>query len=419
MSTPSLSLDLGATLARLPRIFLVSPEDPKALAVGKRVLQVLLVLGVVGLGAFLVAFAKGHHVMGTSSEVPWGVLIATYVFFVAFTTGLCLVASLGHVFHFALFEPLAKRALLLALVTLVVGFAVIGSELEHPVVLMKMVVLSPNPRSPIWWMGTLYGMYAFIIAAELFFLIKEDHGKARIFGIVGLVAAVAAHSNLGAVFALNHARPFWYGPFFPIFFMAWALLCGAAALILMVYATDWVTHDRRVREENEPLLNALGKLLALFVFTILFLNAWKMIADLYGDQASASVIAWARLTGPLFFSFWFFEVFLGIVVPLSLLLGRNRAHPPTIAFAALQTVLAAFVMRYNFVVAGQMHSLKPLVGTLGENIHYSPPFKGSVAGFLSYTPSIVEVLIVVGAMAGAVVLFVAALRLLEPKRKEA
>ena len=284
---------------------------------------------------------------------------------------------------------------------------------------MEMVIVSPNPSSPIWWMGTLYGMYMFIIAFELFFLIKEDQRRARVAGIVGLVAAVAAHTNLGAVFALSHARPFWAGPFFPLFFIAWALLCGAALLILLVWGTDYLTNARQVREESKPVLVALGKLLALFVGVVLVLNVWKFIADLYGGHGGEAVIASARLTGPLFFSFWFFEVFLGIVVPLALLLGPRRERPGTIAVAALLPMIAAFVMRYNFVVAGQMLSLKPVVGHLGEIIRYGPPFKGNPAGFLSYTPSIVEALIVAGALAAAIVIFVATLRLLEPKRKEA
>ena len=153
--------------------------------------------------------------MGTTSEVSWGVLIATYVFFVAITSGLCLVSSLGHVFGFKVFEPIAKKALFLAFVTLIVGFSVIATELERPFLLLKLAILSPNPTAPIWWMGALYGTYTVIIAAELFFLMREDHPKARVVGIIGVVAAFAAHSNLGAVFGLSHARPFWFGPLRP------------------------------------------------------------------------------------------------------------------------------------------------------------------------------------------------------------
>ncbi len=414
----SQTLDLRAALSQVPKLFLVTDGDPKHTARGKLLLRGLLAVALAGLVSGIIAFLYGHHVMGTNSEIPWGVLIASYTFFVANTSGLCLVGSLGHVFGYKLFEPVAKKALLLALINLLLGFAVIGSELERPLLLLKMVLLSPNPTSPIWWMGTLYGLYLFVILFELYFLLREDHRRAKVAGIVGVIAAVAAHTNLGAVFGLSHARAFWAGPFFPIFFLAWALACGAALLALMVYFQDYFSRaDKQVREEHKPLLAALGQLLALFLSIVAVLAAWKLISDVYADHRGLAVIGWARMTGPLFFSVWIFEIFLGLVIPLALLLGPKRNQPRTIAMAAALPMLGVFVMRYNFVYAGQMLSLKPIVGHLGEVITYGPPFKGNPAGFLSYTPSIVEALIVAGAVAGVILLYVAGTKLLEPAKE--
>jgi Ni/Fe-hydrogenase subunit HybB-like protein len=389
-------------------------EAPHQLA-GKRLLRVLAVVAAAGVAAGAVAWTGGHHVLGTTAEVPWGLLIATYVFFVVSSTGLCLVSSLGHVFGVKLFEPLAQRAILLALVTLVVGFAVMSAELEHPVLLLEWVLLSPNPASPIWWMGTLYGLYMIFIGAELLFLLRRDHRRARVAGILGLVAAVSAHSNLGAVFGLSHARPYWYGPFLPIYFIASALVCGAALLVLVVWLEDWFTNDRKLRAENEPLVVALGKLLALFLFIVLFFTAWKLIAGVAGAHPNKYEVTMAMLSGPLFLSFWLFETFLGFVVPLTILLGKRRREPGWIALAAALPMLAVFVMRYDFVVAGQMFSLKPVAGPGDAVVTYGPPFKGSPAGFLPYTPSLVELGVVAGALAGAVLLYVVGARALEAK----
>ncbi len=399
-------------LARLPGLLRVRPADARHQARGKRALGLLLVVALVGAGAVLTAFVSGHHVMGTTSELPWGVLIATYVFFVVSSTGLCLVSSLGHVFGFKVFEPIAKKAIFLALVTLLVGFSVIAAELERPLLLAKLAILSPNPASPIWWMGTLYGVYMVLIATELLFLFRGRHEKARVAGLLSVIAAVAAHSNLGAVFGLSHSRPYWYGPLLPVYFIASALVCGAALLILLVYLGDYFTNDRQLRPENAPLLDALRKLLALFIGIIAFFTVWKLIAGVNGQHEHKLEVTLASLTGPLFVSFWVFEVFLGVVVPLVLLLGPRRGSPGAVATAAALPMLAVFVMRYNFVVSGQMFSLKPVVGRLGEQLVYQPPFKGNVAGFLPYTPSVVETLIVAGAIAAAVLLYVAGARAL-------
>lgn len=406
-------------LASVPALLVVRPSDLPHQARGKRVLQALLVVALAGAVAAAVALLKGHHVMGTTSEVSWGVLIATYVFFVVSSTGLCLVSSLGHVFGFKVFEPIAKKAIFLAFVTLLVGFSVIATELESPLTLAKYVALSPNPRAPIWWMGTLYGVYMVLIGVELFFLFKNDHAKAKAFGLASVIAAVAAHSNLGAVFGLSHSRSFWYGPLLPIYFIASALVCGAALLILIVTASDFFGNERRLRAENVPLVDALRKLLALFILIIAFFTAWKVITGVQGAHYGKYEVTMASLTGPLFVSFWLFEVLLGMVVPLVLLLGPWRTSWRAVSLAAFLPMLSVFVMRYNFVLQGQMFSLKPVVGHMGERYSYLPPFKGNPEGFLSYTPSLVEALIVVGAIAAATLLFVAGLRALRLVQKEA
>ncbi len=419
MNFPTQAIVDRQGLAHLGDLFRVGTGDAPYLKRGKRVLQLLLLVALAGAGAMGVALLKGHHVMGTTSEMPWGVLIATYVFFVVSSTGLCLVSSLGHVFGFKVFEPIAKKAIFLALVTLVVGFSVIASELERPLLLAKYAILSPNPRSPIWWMGTLYGVYMVLIAAELFFLFTENHKRAKVAGVLSVIAAVSAHSNLGAVFGLAHSRPYWYGPLLPIYFIGSALVCGAALIILLVWLGDYFGNERQLRPEHAPLMEALRKLLALFIGIILFFTVWKLITGVNGGHYHKLEVTLASLTGPLFFSFWLFETFLGIVVPLTLLLSPRFKAPGWTALAAALPMLSVFVMRYNFVYSGQMLSLKPVVGHLGETLSYAPPFKGAPSGFLTYTPSLVELLIVVGAMAAATLLFVGGQKALRLVVKEA
>ncbi len=400
-----------AALSRARDLFRLRKEAPPLERAGTHALRALLVLALVGGVAVLVALARGHHVMGTNSEMPWGVLIATYVFFVAMTSGLCLVSSLGHVFGLKVFEPIGKKAIFMAMVTLVVGFSIIGSELERPLALLKWAVLSPNPRSPIWWMGTLYGLYLVVLVAELVFLLRDDHRRAKVAGIVGVVMAVAAHTNLGAVFALSHARPFWADALIPIYFLAWSLVMGASLLLMLVYLSDAFATGGSLKPESERLFDALRKLLVLFLSIVGVLTVWRFITNL-GHHGQAFEVTMAYLTGPFMVSFWLFEVFLGFVLPLVVLLGSKRSSARAVTLAAGLPVLSAFVMRMNFVVAGQMLSLKPVVGPMGETMTYQPPFKGNTSGFLPYTPSIVEALIVLGAVAAVVLLVVGGLKTL-------
>lgn len=405
-------------LSRTLDLLRVRPDDAVHAAWGKRVVQVLLLVALAGAAAALTALVRGHHVMGTTSEISWGVLIATYVFLLHSVTGLCLVSSLGHVFGFKVFEPIAMRGTLLAFLTLLVGFSVIATEIEAPFKLMKWVVLSPNPTAPIWWMGTLYGVYLALLATELFFLFTKNHARAKVAGLLTVVAAVAAHSNLGAVFGLSHSRAFWAGPLVPVSFVATALVCGAAVLILLVTVGDYFGNQGALRPENEVLVDTLRKLLALFLAILTVFTAWKLISGVQGGHYGKYEVTMAALTGPLFVSFWLFEVLLGLVVPLVLLLGPWRRSWRAVALAGFLPMLSIFVMRFNFVLQGQMFSLKPVVGQLGERYTYQPAFKGNPEGFLSYTPSLVEALIVVGAIAAASLLYIASQRVLRMPTQE-
>lgn len=399
--------------ATLSRLFLPVDGDDKHQVRGKRILRFLLPVLAVSLGAGLLAFFEGHHVLGTTSEIPWGVLIATYVFFVVSSTGLCLVSSLGHVFGFEVFQPLAKKATFLALVILVIGFAVIGTELERPLLLVQMAIFSPNPTSPIWWMGALYGLYMVFISAELYLLFIEDHRRARVVGSIKLIVAVAASSNLGAVFGLSHARPVWYGAFFPIYFIATALVAGTALLIVMVYLEDYYSNGKRLRAENEPLMSALRQLFGLFLIIFLFFTAWRVIGGISGGHYHRFEVMTATLTGAISLSFWLFEVFVGVVVPLFIVTSRRGRDASFVALAAIFHLTGMFVVRYNFVYSGQMFSLKPKLGHFGELMRYEPPFKGNLEGFLPYTPSWVEVLVVIGAISAAILAFTIGSRILK------
>ena len=221
------------------------------------------------------------------------------------------------------------------------------------------------------------------------------------------------------MFGLAHGRPAWFGAFVPLQFIALALVSGAALLVLLVFIEDAISSGTgTVRPQNAKMYDALRQLLALFLGLSIFFTGWKIITFFNGGHSHLSEVINASLTGPFFVSFWVFEVFLGLLVPLVLLLGTKRASARAVAFAAFMPMLGIFVTRFNFVLSGQMISLRPVVGHAGQTMVYQPPFKGNVAGFLPYTPSIVEVLIVLGALAAAVLVYTGGQRALRLEQGE-
>lgn len=326
----------------------------------------LVALGAIGAGNVII---NGEHAMGTTNQVPWGALIAAYVFFVVSSTGLCLVSSLGHVFHIERFEVVGKRAVLFAIITLLCGFGVIGLELGNPFH-MIWIAFSPNFTSAIWWMGFLYSIYLVLLIFEFMSMLKEDHKGARLYGTLAFISAIAAHSNLGAVFGFLHARPYWQGPYMAIYFILSAFLSGAAILAIIFYLVD--KNGGQARYKGEPIVTHLGKLMALALGITMFFTTWKILTGLYGAAPGKYEAVLAVLTGPLAWKFWIFEVGMGMVFPFLILMRAGGFETKKVYTAAMMTIIGIFFMRLDLVYAGQIIPLKVVDGLKGVVNLYTP-----------------------------------------------
>lgn len=348
-----------------------------------------------GIAAVIYVLSVGHlHAYNLTREVPWGILISTYVFFVVSSTGLCLVSSLGHVFGIKQFELIGKRAIILAIITLLTGFGTIAMELNHPFRMIIWVMLSPNLASPIWWMGTLYGIYLVLLCIEFYALMKGSHRMAATIGLLGFIAAITAHSNLGAVFGLLEARPFWHGSFLPIYFILSAMVSGGALLAMIVYFNN-TFRSQNIPENEQRFMQSLGKLQALLLGILIFFVIWKIIPGLYGKPPGKFEATMAVLTGSLAINFWLFEVLIGLAIPFAILINPKTRTTFGVMAAGLLSTIGIFFMRYDLVVAGQ---LVPMRVDKGEN----------VKALLHYVPSIAEIAIVSGAICLCVLLYIAA-----------
>ena len=311
-------------------------------------------LTIIGVAFGVHSIAVGHeHTFGVTRDVPWGVLIAAYVFFVVTSTGLCIVSSIGHVFGFKSFNPIAKRAVFLSIATIVAGFLVIAFEIENSWRMPVGNVVGANPTSNIWWMGTLYGAYLFFMMLEFVMLQKDQHRTATMFGLAGLLTGIVAHSNLGAVFGLLNGREFWHGPYMPIYFIASAAMSGCVAIIFFTYlayrANNW-----KMTDEMKESLESVAKLGALMMAVILFFTSWKMITGVTGNPPGKYTAMMALLGGSYSVNFWLGEIGLGLIIPFILILSVKARNMPVLFIASLAGMIGIFFMRYDLVIIGQL-----------------------------------------------------------------
>jgi len=347
----------------------------------------LALMTLVGVAAGVHSLYVGHeHTFGVSRGVPWGILIAAYVFFVVTSTGLCIVSSVGHVFGFKNFNPIAKRAVFMSIATIVAGFLVIAFEIENSWRMPVGNVIGANPTSNIWWMGTLYGAYLFFMMIEFVMLQMNKNKIATSFGLAGLLTGIVAHSNLGAVFGLLNGREFWHGPYMPIYFITSAAMSGCVAIIFFTFLA-YKFNGWKMSEDMKKSLESVAKMAALMMAIIIFFTSWKMITGVTGQPPGKYEAMQALLSGPYAMNFWIGEVALGMIIPFGIILAVKGRNMNALFIAALAGMVGIFFMRYDLVIVGQ---LVPAYHGLGL-VDYPD--------LLTYMPSLHENLVVLGGIA--------------------
>ena len=343
------------------------------------------ILTIIGVAMGLYGFYAGHeHVYNTTREMPWGLLISTYAFCAITSTGLCVLAAISHIHGGTKLAPLANRMVWLSLISIIGGFMMIGLELENPWRMAIYNIITPNFTSNIWWMGTLYGVAVGMMFVEFFLILTKRYKVAIALGVIGALAEMAANTNLGSVFASLASRPFWFGAQIPIYFLGCAFLSGAAATIFFTYLA-FRMRQRQIDQDTMEAFQTGGKIMALALLLVGISTAWRYINLMCGGVEQAGLGAAAILTGPLSFNFWVFEIMIGMLFPLALLVMTKFKSAPAMALSSLLVLVGMFISRYDMVVAGQL-----------------PPVYGgwdNLPSLFSYTPSIFEMAVTMAGLA--------------------
>ena len=331
----------------------------------------LIFLGFVlaGIGAVtaLMVFVKGHGEMyGVTRQVPWGMLIATYAYFVITSTGLAFIGGLGHAFGFEAYNKISRRIVVLATFVLIAGFTQILMEIGHPIRMIIYMILTPNLKAPILWMGVFYGIELVILAFELIIVFKahptaKDHKMAAILGFLALLVGTLATSNLGFVFGSLTARPWFHGIYFSTFLVISGITAGAGLLMLI----HNIVYKFNIPAELTKPMNALAKLMGGGIGMMMFLYLWKILTSLFNAPDGAYQSLMSLIAGPLAANFWIGEMGLAIIVPLLLLIVA-KGNTKIYGVAGLVFMVGLFFTRFDFVVAGQLPVMR--AGYEGSNV---------------------------------------------------
>lgn len=305
--------------------------------------------------------------------------MSAYIYFIGLNAGSFLVSSLVYVFRIQRFEPIGRLALYSAVVTLLLALLSISADLGHPFRAWHVFVY-PNFRSPMAWMIWLYSAYFALLMLELWFVLRHDLVRAskgpgwkakfykvivfgsrdespetlasdrqivRILATIGVPLAIMFHGGVGALFGVVPARPAWHGGLFPILFLVSALASGGALLVLV----SAVFQDG-LRKNRDTVL-ALGSLVLVLLAIDLLLQVSETLVGFYGHEPDKIANLKLIYGGPYWWVFWFWQLGLGTIIPIAILLfPRTKKNAAAVALACGMIAVGFLAVRLNIVIPG-------------------------------------------------------------------
>jgi len=385
----------------------------------KKLFLVLLSIATLfGIWGYYLRIIGGDELSNLTSILPWGLWVASYIYFIGLSAGGFLISSLIYVFGMKKFEAAGRIALAQAAICLVIALLLILTDLGHPERGLT-IAYHFNYTSVMGWMFICYNIYMIIVLWEFYLATrvdlvkiasqgtgfkhklsgilcagyhdvseeaqKKDRKLLKILGSLGIPAAIIVHGGVGAIFATVKAHPVWNSGLFPILFLVSALASGGALLGVLVSVFSNVKED--LKKELVKNIVVLSSTILCFELLILFA---EMSVGLYSDIPAHVASYRLMMFGPYWFVFWIVQLFVGAVLPLFIIF-----HPATgnsikrLSFAAAMIVLGTFGTRLSIVIP-------PLIVPDFPNLpeaYLSPRFQAQ------YFPSLMEWLCLLGASA--------------------
>jgi len=344
-------------------------------------LAVLAIGIVVGLITTVKLFSQGHSLFNANDVLLWTLPLGAYIYLALASSGLTLLAAMPLVFGVQKYEPFAKRLVFLAIATLCGAFVSIGLELGS-IFHMIYIMLSPNLSSPIWWMGAIYSVELVVLIVKFFLMHKGDwhSGFGKFLALASFVLALAAPLMIGSVFGITESRVTYFGPVMSIYCLLMAFLSGTALFILYSMVVN------RVMSNGVP-VELYDDFALIFTYTAGVVTVFTLLK--YAIE-SATVVPEFLVYRQFAHAFGTMggvhtEVLLGLFLPFVLLLipSVRKSIGGKILTSALILVGTLF-MHMEILLAGQSHP----VGPKAEQF----------APFISYFPSIWEILVFVFAL---------------------
>ena len=379
---------------------------------------VLAALTAAGVAAWIYQLMNGLGVTGMSNGTSWGLYITCFMFFVGLSAGGLIVASSASVFRVREYKKVALPAVILSTVCICVAGMFVLIDLGG-IQRVWRIVASPNPASPLFWDICVITLYLAINVVYLAFMTSKKpaaQDRVAVVSRFALPVAILVHSVTAWIFGLEMAKEGWYSAIMAPLFVVSAMDSGLALLLLSLMGLN----KSGLFKTDKKLLTNLAGLLATCIAIDGFLIGCEVLTMAYPGAAGAETLS-IMATGATAPFFWF-EIIVGILIPLAILLfAKNRARMGLVAAASVCVVVGVFCKRVwllltsfvEFNVAGA----PGVISGSSAAAHAAGTDAWALAS--AYAPTWVEIVVVIGVVSLGALAFMLLCKKLLPGNRAA
>jgi menaquinone reductase, integral membrane subunit len=333
----------------------------------------------IGLVAAYEVLTRGLSVTNMSNTVPWGLWITIDLSAIALGAGAFTLSAIVYVLRLKRFTSIVRLAVYVGFVGYTTALLTLVMDIGRPDRFWHPWVYW-NIHSVLWeitWCITIYLTimlveFAPVIAESRFFNrypwirtgAKYLHRLTPLLALLGLGISLLHQSSLGATYGIVKSRPIWFKPSMPIMFILSAVAVGPSLTMAIAYIAEWVTGKINIPHD---VLRSIARFSGLAIMVYGYIRFWDLAAVTYYGRTPSVSESFHLLSQqtPYNFSFWVFEIILGVILPAVLFLTPRFNHNPAyLVLGATFAVIGVLINRWNVTVGGLFVPLSYSPGTL-------------------------------------------------------
>jgi len=345
----------------------------------------LLVLILLGVGAYLRQFSTGLGVTGLSRDVSWGFYIAQFTFLVGVAASAVMVVLPYYLHSYKAFGKMTILGEFLAISAVGMCMLFVFVDMGQPTRVLN-VLLYPTPHSVMFWDILVLSGYLLInVVISRVTLAAERKGVAprkwiKPVIILSIPWAVSIHTVTAFLYSGLAARPYWMSAILAPRFLASAFASGPSLLILMTLLIRKFTRFNPGPGPIQKLAMIVAYAMALNVFFVL-MEVFTAIYSAIPEHVEHFQFLFGGLPGhPTLAPWMWVSAALAALALILLINPRTRAKENLLVIACISVFASIWIDKgLGMVVTG-----------------FTPTVMGT---FTSYSPTVTELMISMGVYA--------------------